>query len=230
MFKNLLAFWKGRDFLSQVLEHFKEMLNDSQEMFESVCRKLINNEDIPSLEEKIYREDERVNKLEKDIRKRVIEHLSFQPAIDISACLLLMSVVKDAERLGDYSKNLFEVTQLLDKPINKDKYLKLFDNIEKKISELFARTKKAFIESDEAKAVSTWNYETEIVKRCDEIIEEVAKSNLPVNEAVCFTLIARYYKRISAHLTNIATSVILPLSELDYFDERRKDEEGDQYA
>ena len=59
--------------------------------------------------------------------------------------------------------------------------------------------------------------------RTFKIIEELAKSNLSTNEAVCFTLMARYYKRIAAHLTNIATSVILPLTDLDYFDERREE-------
>ena len=53
------------------------------------------------------------------------------------------------------------------------------------------------------------------------IIAKLAKSDLPVNAAVCFTLMARYFKRITAHLTNIATSVILPLTDLDYFDEKR---------
>ena len=48
----------------------------------------------------------------------------------------------------------------------------------------------------------------------------MAHGNLSVNEAVCFTLTARHFKRLAAHLTNIATSVILPLSELDYFDEK----------
>ena len=56
---------------------------------------------------------------------------------------------------------------------------------------------------------------------CDKIVEQLVHSDLSVNEAVCFTLIARHFKRIVAHLVNIATSVVLPLSELDYFDERR---------
>jgi two-component system alkaline phosphatase synthesis response regulator PhoP len=51
--------------------------------------------------------------------------------------------------------------------------------------------------------------------------ELIAKSSLSVNEAVCLALMARHFKRIVAHLTNIATSVILPLSDLDYYDERR---------
>jgi len=221
MFKNLLQFWKGKDFLNQVLEEFKNMLDDSQIMFDAVCKRLIHKQEEPGLKEKIYEIDQKINQLQKDIRKRVIEHLSIQPSVDVPTCLLLMSVVKDAERLGDYAKNLFEVSNFLEKPINKDTYIDLFDHIEREISELFTHTKTAFIESDEDKAAKTWGSQREIKERCDGIIQKLAKSNLSVNEAVCFTLMARHFKRISSHLTNIATSVILPLSDLDYFDEKR---------
>lgn len=224
MFKNLLQFWKGKDFLNQVLEEFKNMLDDAQIMFDSVCKKLIDNQKEPNLKDKIYEIDRKVNNLQKDIRKRIIEHLSIQPSVDVPTSLLLMSVVKDAERLGDYAKNLLEVSNLFEKPINKNKYTELFNNIEKEISELFTQTKQAFIESDEAKAAKTWDYQKEIKMRCDGIIRNLAKSNIGVNEAVCFTLMARYFKRIASHLTNIATSVILPITDLDYFDEKRKED------
>ncbi len=222
MFKNLLQFWKGKDFLTQVLEEFKKMLDDTEKMFDSVCRRLIYNEKEPGLKDKIYAIDKKVNELQRDIRKRVVEHLSIQPSVDVSTSLLLMSVVKDAERLGDYSKNLFEVARYLEKPIDKNKYLKWFGNIEEEIAELFKKTKEAFIESDEAKANLSWEYETRIAKHCDEIIEKLTKSDLSVNEAVCFVLMARYFKRLTAHLANIGTSVIVPLSDLDYFDEKHE--------
>ncbi len=223
MFKNLLQFWKGKAFLTEVLEEFKSMLDETQKMFDSVCKTLVYNEKEPGLKDRIYAIDKNVNRLQRNIRKRVVEHLSMQPSVDVSTSLLLMSVVKDAERLGDYAKNLFEVTRYLQKPINKDVYQELFNSIEKEILDLFQKTKEAFIESDETKANLSWQYESKITKRCDEIIEKLAKGNLPTNEAVCFVLTARYFKRITAHLSNIATSVVLPLSELDYFDEKRED-------
>lgn len=221
MFENLLSFWKGKDFLKQVLDEFKRMLTDAQDMFDCVCKKLIDNTGPCDLKDRVYGVDVKINELQKDIRKRIVAHLSVNPRVDTPACLLLMSVVKDAERLGDYCKNLFEVTQLLKGPMNKGKYQALFDEIHKDILELFAQTNEAFVESDEKKAGLAWDKERKIVKRCDEIIEKLSKSDFSVNEAVTFTLIARYFKRIAAHLTNIATSVILPISELDYFDERR---------
>ncbi|MDD5070574.1 MAG: phosphate uptake regulator PhoU [Candidatus Omnitrophica bacterium] len=220
MFKNLVNFWKGKDFLQQVLDDFSQMLNDAEEMFNLVCGKLINDQGKANLKEEIYKIDKRINSNEKDIRKRVIEHLTVQPSVDTATSLVLMSVVKDAERLGDYSKNLFEVTELTNKPIDKEKYSLLFDNIDQKISELFKQTKAAFIDSNEEKAKETWEIKRSIAEQCDTILKQLANGNYPSNEAVCFTLMARHFKRLSSHLTNIATSVILPITNLDYFDER----------
>ncbi|MCF7870142.1 MAG: hypothetical protein K9L69_02775 [Candidatus Omnitrophica bacterium] len=222
MFENLLQFWRGKDFLSQVLDEFKKMLDDTHQMFDSVCYRLIDNKEESFLKDNIYSLDKKVNNLEKDIRKRIIEHLAIQPSVDLPTSLLLMSVVKDAERLGDYAKNLFEVTDILDGPLDKEKYLQFFDDIGGDLEKLFNITKEAFIDSDEKQAASAWNFETKIVKRCEDIFVKLANSDLPVNTAVAFTLIARYYKRIAAHLTNIATSIIVPLDQLDYFREKRK--------
>src|SRR4030042_4760667 len=119
MFKNLLSFWKGKDFLVQVLEDFKIMLDDSETMFEAVCAQLLVGKEKGGLKEKIYEIDKQVNNLQKEIRKRIVEHLTLQPTVNVNACLILMSVVKDAERLGDYSKNLYEVTELLAEPIDR---------------------------------------------------------------------------------------------------------------
>ena len=104
-------------------------------------------------------------------------------------------------------------------------FASLFNHTDEEILTLFAMTKEAFINSDEEKAKQCWEYERKLTKKCDHIVETLAKGNLTVNEAVTFTLIARYFKRIAAHLTNIATSVILPISDLDYFDEDRRNEE-----
>lgn len=221
MFKNLLSFWKGKDFLAQVLEDFKMMLDDSESMFQSVCARLLDNQDQPDLKKKIYEIDKTVNVLQKNIRKRIVEHLALQPSVDTTACLLLMSVVKDAERLGDYAKNLLEVTEVLEKPIDRALFSQYFDDVDKELLKLFKNTKQAFIETDLNMANATWAYHKKIGKGCDEIVRKVAQSDLTVNEAVCFALIARYFKRINSHLTNIATSVVLPLSDLDYFDEKR---------
>lgn len=221
MFANLARFWKGGAFVAKALEEFKEMLDSTETMYTLVRGRLLEEVQESDLEERIREIDKGVNDAQRDIRKRIIEHLSLQPTVDVNACLLLMSVVKDAERLGDYAKNLYEVTQLQDKPMDIELFRRYFGELDKDVSTLFRLTKEAFMESDETKAQMAWGYENKVAKWCDNVVKELAKSDMSVNEAVCFTLIARYVKRIVAHLANIATSVVLPLSDLDYFDEKR---------
>ncbi len=228
MFKNLLSFWKGKDFLTEVLEDFKAMLNQTKFMFESVLSALTKEKKDEELEKRIYEVDKNVNLLEREIRKRIIEHLAIQPSIDLPMSLILMSVVKDAERVGDYCKNLFEIIHLSDKPIKKEKLTEVFGDVDKVILGEFEKTEKAFLESDEKTAKEILNLEREVVKKCDIIVKNIAKSNMSTNEAVCMALMARYFKRIAAHLANIGTSVILPITDLDFFDERfRRDKTKD---
>ena len=221
MFKNLRSFWKSRDFLDEVYNEFREMLEGAERMFERVRRALLQNTDEANLGQKIHDADKRINKLQKQMRRRIIEHLALQPTVDVSACLILMSVVKDGERLGDYCKNLYEVVELLNEPIEPGEYSEYFGELDGDIAALFGYTRSAVFDADEDKARLTWDVENRIAKRCDRIVGRIAKAPLSTNRAVCFALIARHYKRIVAHLVNIATSSILPLSDIDYYDERR---------
>jgi phosphate uptake regulator len=40
--------------------------------------------------------------------------------------------------------------------------------------------------------------------------------------AVALVLTGRHYKRILAHLTNIATAVVMPADRIDYYDEPQR--------
>ena len=226
MFANLASFWRGKAFMTTVLEEFRGMLEQAEHMYVFVRRRLLENLGEPGLKDKIYEKDRSINRRQKDIRRRIVEHLSIQPTVDVNACLVLMSVIKDAERLGDYAKNLFEVTELLEQPIDRSVFSRYFGEIDADILTLFGHTREAFVESDQSKAEMAWGYENRIAKWCDNTVAELATSDLSVNQAVCLVLVARYFKRLVAHLVNIATAVVLPLSDLDYFDEKRAVEEN----
>ncbi len=47
----------------------------------------------------------------------------------------------------------------------------------------------------------------------------LAAPGLSNRQAVTYTLLARFQKRIAAHLGNIASSLVMPIHKLDYFDE-----------
>ena len=228
MFSNLLSFWRGKDFLSQVIDDFSKMLDNAENMHTMVAGALLENDQPANLKDTVYQLDKKINRLERSIRRRIVEHLTLQPTVDTSMCLCLMSVVKDAERIGDYVKNLYEVLGLLEKPIDRSVFDTYFNGMNDNLLTLFKDTKKAFVREDDAKAKATYKLESKLVKECDAILVKLAESELSTNEGVCYTLIARYFKRIAAHLVNISTSVMLPVSQLDYFDEKKAEKTDDQ--
>lgn len=220
MLQNIINFWKGKDYLTKVMKEFESMLLDVENMYVSVREALIKGHEEEGLRQKIYDMDKRINQIEKDIRTQIVEHLSLQPAVNLPVSLVLMSVVKDAERLGDYAKNLYEVKGLLEQPLNRDLFQSYFGRTDKNIISLIGKTRKAFIQSNETEARELAILEREIVQNCEAAIKKLAKGDLSSNLSVCFTLMARHYKRTAAHLLNIGTAVIKPLNELDFFDEK----------
>jgi len=109
MLTELLRAWRKRDLLRRIFDEFIQMLDISRGMFEAVCEVLEGKRKLEEVKVTIYQHDQEINKLEQTIRTQLLEHLTLRPGVDISACLVLMSVVKDAERLGDYCKNLIDV-------------------------------------------------------------------------------------------------------------------------
>ncbi|MFQ5600179.1 MAG: phosphate uptake regulator PhoU [Candidatus Krumholzibacteriia bacterium] len=222
MFRSILDFWKGRDFLDQVLEDFSRMLIDAEEIYRMVVDALKTGAEMQPLGDRVYEIDRQINKREMEIRRRIVEHMTVQPHADLRFSLVLMSVVKDAERLGDYVKNLFEVFELHDGPLDANQLRKYFGDLPDQIGELFRHTHEAFVESNEDTARQVIGDHSEMMKRCNEILAHVCRDeSLSVNDAVCLAMLARFLKRVTAHLGNIATSVVVPVDRLDYFDERR---------
>ena len=48
----------------------------------------------------------------------------------------------------------------------------------------------------------------------------LAKSDFTATETTSLVLLTRFYKRVSGHLLNVASSVIMPLHKIDFYDEQ----------
>jgi len=225
MFESILGFWSGKDFLAQVLDDFSEMLRTAEKMYADVMGHFLIQRQEPEFRQSVYRRDQAINTLERKIRCRIISHLAVRPRVSLNACLVLMSVVKDAERLGDYSKNLLEAAEAIERPLDQGEFERFFGDIPQQIMGCFADTAKAFVESDEALARSVVRCQRGVAARCEQIWLELARSDLSPNHAVCLAVSARFMKRIALHLANIATAVVMPVSDLDYWDEAGRGED-----
>jgi phosphate uptake regulator len=85
---------------------------------------------------------------------------------------------------------------------------------------LFGKTRQALATSDVSLGHDIIFEERTIGKRCDALIERFTREDLSAARAVPWALLVRHIKRIGAHLGNLASSLVMPLHKLDYFDEK----------
>jgi phosphate uptake regulator len=219
MLKQLLQMLGGKSPLNAMLAEFAQMIEKTEWMYDTAIHVLMHEKEAEDVREEIYAKDREVNEHQRSIRRKIVRHLTLQPGMDVPACLVLMSVVKDAERMGDFCKNIWELGTMLDVTFDKGRYKTPLMDIAEQVENLFSKTRKAFERSDEEIARSIIAKGTRISKQCDMLIKQLMVDNLPTKKAVGYTLMTRYLKRISSHLTNIATSVITSVDNLDYLDE-----------
>jgi phosphate uptake regulator len=218
MFKEIWSALRGTDKLTSLIAKLGEMLEIGKWMFERASEALMKETDWTGISDSLYERDRKINELERDVREGILTHLAVGRHQDIAASLVLMSVVKDAERIGDYCKNIFEVGKFYRREYTHPEYAQPLSEIRQTLEELFDNAKGAFTECDPIRARSVLDVAGGLTKKCDLLIQQLLSvhEQLAADEAVAYVLLSRFYKRVSAHLANIATSVVSPVPMLDY--------------
>lgn len=218
MFREFFSHWRKKDLLHQALEEANVMMAQVAEMFKFACDVLFEKQREGA---DIYRQDRIINKYEIDIRRKVLEHLSLNPQEDLTSSLVLTSVVIDMERIGDFSKNIVELARMYPEALEGDKYISRLVEMSHKVEEFFKLTVESFKEADVEKGERVMEEHARIACICDSILEELVEDEgIPGRKAIVCALLTRYLKRISAHLKNIASSVVNPFQRIGFRPEK----------
>ena len=214
MFKDLMERRKRSALLYRAFEDTDEMLQREERMFRVACDFLFLNRE-PELD--VVHQDEDINTKARIIRMLVLEHLALNPTQDLPASLVLISIVHDLERIGDYSKGLLEVGKVYAEKSRGGKYAQACQEMREMIAPLFGMTRRAFAKSDLEVARVVMERHREIKARSDQIVKALSEDReIKANEAVVYTLGARGLRRISAHLSNITSSVTNPFDKIGF--------------
>jgi phosphate uptake regulator len=218
MLKEIVNAFRKKDVVNELTGRFAEMLGASHWMFDQACSCLMGQTRTEEISESLYARDRDINRIEREIRERILTHLSVGNESDLAPCLALMSLVKDAERIGDYCKNIYEVSKFSKATFTHREFAEPLDEIRGKISGLFEPVREAFLAQDTARAKRLRDEAHDLSLRCDMIVQQLLQvdADFPSAEAVAYVLLARHYKRVEAHLWNIATGVISPIPMLDF--------------
>ena len=221
MFRELISIFRADNPLGRMGDNFAKMLSLTRDQTIRAGEIFFSKPASPEERTQIYKQDVKVNKLERKIRKQVIAHLSIAGnSADVPYSLLLMSLVKDVERIGDYAKNLAETLDVSGAMLPDDDTVAELREIRNGIEGTFEAVAEVFAQSDEEEAVALIRQGRDMSHRCDALIDRIAKSDYDAATTVAVTLGTRFYKRIGAHLLNILSGVVMPLHKLDYYDEK----------
>ena len=224
MFKKIFNVWKSEGLLTQALDNIEEMFTMVSINFDNATEELIENLNVKRA--KIYMTDQKINECEKNVRRKVLQHLTINPKQDTSYSLIMITVAKDIERMGDYVKNIVELAHHHPKKIDDNGYTQVLLEIRARMSEILQDAHNVFEKADVNKAKEYYTYYREVTDKTDALILRImAAKDLQVRDAVVYALFSRYLKRIAAHLANVLTTVINPFHEVGYGFENFKDEE-----
>ena len=219
MLKELLSLFRSADALASMARDFNEMMSVAHDITVRAGKMFFSEADGDDRRQ-ISKRDVEINQLERGIRKQVISHLTLGSSSgDIPYCLLLMSIVKDVERIGDYAKNLSEVHHEGGAVIPDDALGTELREIRDLVEATFSEVSKVFASSDAAAAAALITRGRAVNRRCDQLISGIAGSDYNAATATSMVLGSRYYKRIGSHLLNVLSGVVMPLHKLDYYDE-----------
>lgn len=220
LFKDVINLWKADDLLSQSWDESYKMLNLSHEIFQQALIYLRNGENIDTLKA-LKKRDKEINEYQRDVRRKVLTHYAVnQDTSDMADGLILINMVVDIERIGDYCKNILDLAINHDQSIKSSEISEDLAMIEEEAKSRFEKTIQAIQAQDVEIAQSLMEgYKEQMTGKADEIVNGILKDELHFGSearTASIALYARYLKRIGAHLKNITTTLVNPFDAIGY--------------
>ena len=220
LFKDVINLWKADDLLSQSWDESYKMLNLSHEIFQQALIYLRNGENIDTLKA-LKKRDKEINEYQRDVRRKVLTHYAVkQDTSDMADGLILINMVVDIERIGDYCKNILDLAINHDQSIKSSEISEDLAMIEEEAKSRFEKTIQAIQAQDVEIAQSLMEgYKEQMTGKADEIVNGILKDELHFGSearTASIALYTRYLKRIGAHLKNITTTLVNPFDAIGY--------------
>ena len=220
IFNDIVSIWRSEDLLSQAWDESREMLEFSEDMFSSAIKYLRRGVKIKKLK-KLKKEDKKINEFQQNVRKKVVTHFSVLKNIDsIPNGLVLLNMVIDVERLGDYTKNILDMAIYYPEALVSEELLPELNTLENEVMLRFQKTCESIGRQDIVLAehlLKTHQESLAIVS--DNIVHNCISGKIDLEnnkQATVVPLYARYLKRIGSHLKNISTTMVNPYEYIGY--------------
>lgn len=215
MFDRLFGSTTPSVLIESAFEDVSTMLKQSARMLDMALEALLDNE---PLEVDLDDMDDTVDESERMVRRSVLEHLAFKPRQDLVASLILVSMVQDAERIGDFARGIAELVPLA-RSRREGPFADRLRAAADRLRPLFELCEHSFRHDDADKAREVMQTAAQVKIDLMALNEDVAESDLTADMAVVYSGAARILRRIGSHLSNIASTVVQPYDRIRHGDE-----------
>jgi phosphate uptake regulator len=202
------------DTFEEIQQRFMQMLEDGRHIFDAAANALVGGTAPEAIRTDLFGTDRRINLTEQELRRLIVVHGSVRGAPSFPSLLVLMSLAKDAERIGDYAKNIFDLAAT-GPDLGDD--VRALTEMKDQISKLLVRGRNLYQSEDEAGARVFLTEADRVEDACDAAVSRLLTVQ-GRNMAAC-ALAYRYFKRVTSHVANVVTALVMPLDKLDFFDE-----------
>lgn len=213
----MFGIFRDYDQLENVERQLAAMLAQCQDAYRIATEAVFGERDPTSAGEELLALDREINRTERAVRRELLVHGTVRGAeLDLGLMLTYMSVAKDIERIGDKCKDIWELTGMgANFSVGDD--LEELTRHREHVAELITWTLDAFTTEDAERVhelISTIDDDSD---HYDTHVLHFVQSDLPSRHAAPRALFYRYIKRLSRHLSNILSSVVMPVDRLDFY-------------
>lgn len=212
----------GHSAIEEVEQRIVQMLRDGRDVFDAATDAVFGGGKSKKTKKTIRSTDYGINLAEQEVRRALLMHASVRETVDLPLVLAYMSVVKDVERVGDYAKNLYDLARYganFEKASDAEELLEYCGAV----ARLFDDVADAFEARDADEAEQLVAKADGFLTEYDKLVKAAYRSKGPASDAVARALYYRFLKRITAHLMNLLTSLVMPVDQLDFYDEAKED-------
>lgn len=208
--------------LDNVEAQLVQMLVDGREVYDAAMSTVLGTHTPKEVKKEVKGTDRGINAMQQEIRRELVVHASVYGYANLPSILTYMSIVKDAERVGDNAKNIFDLAKYgadFRGAADQDE----LEHYRDAVSHLIQDAADVFSARDTEKAQELIDKADGFLDEYDAHVKAAFKFEGPSSESVPRALYYRYLKRITAHLMNMMTSLVMPIDRLDYYDEAKDD-------
>lgn len=214
-FKQLFNPATGSKLVDEAFAEVSGMLHRSAKMLDHALEVLLDNKPLSIDLEEL---DDMVDEAERRVRRTILQHLAVNPKQDLVASLILVSMVQDAERIGDFARGLVELVKMARSPRG-GPFAEELRGFAARLRPLFEMTERAFRKADQAEARRIIQTHRALRKDLKDYRNRVAESDLSADMAIVYAGAAQILRRVGAHLSNICTTVVQPYDMIRHGEE-----------